>query len=135
MVSDIEEHKLRVFERRVLRNVSGSKRDEVRGGWRKLHNKELHDLYSSSSTMRIIKSRRMTWVGHGASMGENRKCIYVISKKARGKETTRKTKMYVDNIKMDLLEIGLGGVDWTGLAQDRYGWGALVNAVMNLRAQ
>jgi hypothetical protein len=59
-----EEYKLRAFENRVLRRIFGAKRDEVTGGWRKLHNEELHNLYSSPSIIRIIKSRRMRWVGH-----------------------------------------------------------------------
>jgi hypothetical protein len=111
-----EEHKLRVFENRVLRRIFGSKRDGGTGGWRKLHNKELHNLYSSPSIIRIMKSRRMMWAGHVARMGEKRN-VY----------------RWIDNIKKDLLEIGVNVVDWIGLAQDRYRWRALVNAVMNLR--
>jgi hypothetical protein len=61
-----------VFENRVLRRILGSKRDEVTGGWSKLHNKELHDLYSSPSIIRIIKSRRVRWEGHVARIGEKR---------------------------------------------------------------
>jgi hypothetical protein len=61
-----KEHRLRVFENRVLRRIFGPKRDEVTGEWRKLHNEELHDFYSSPSIIRIIKSRMMRWVGHGA---------------------------------------------------------------------
>jgi hypothetical protein len=74
LVSDLrEEHRLGVFENRVLRRIFGPKRDEVTGEWRKLHNKELHDLYSSPSTViRIIKSRRMRWAGHVARMGEKK---------------------------------------------------------------
>jgi hypothetical protein len=64
-----EEHRLRVFENRVLRRIFGPKRDEVKGGWRKLHNEELRDLYSSPSIIRIIKSRRMRWAGHIPRMG------------------------------------------------------------------
>jgi hypothetical protein len=79
-----EEHRLRVFENRVLRRIFGLKRDEVTGEWRKLHNEELHDLCCSPSIIRIIKSRRMRLEGHVTRMGEKRK--------ARGKETTRKTK-------------------------------------------
>jgi hypothetical protein len=67
-----EEHRLRVFENRVLRRIFGPKRDEVTGKYRKLHNKELHDLYSSLSIIRIMKSRRMRWAGHVARMGEKR---------------------------------------------------------------
>jgi hypothetical protein len=64
-----EEHRLRVFENRVLRRIFGPKRDEVTGGWRKLHNEELHGLYSSPSIIRVIKERRMRWAGHVARMG------------------------------------------------------------------
>jgi hypothetical protein len=65
-----EEHKLRVFENRVLRRIFGPKRDGVMGGWRNLHNKELHNLYPSPSIIRIIKSKGMMWAGHVARMGE-----------------------------------------------------------------
>jgi hypothetical protein len=81
-----EEHKLNVFENRVLRRIFGPKRDRVTGGWRKLYNEELHNLYSSQTIMRIIKSRRMRWAGHVA-----RKCIGYWWESQR-EETTRKTK-------------------------------------------
>jgi uncharacterized membrane protein len=64
-----EEHRLRVFENRVLRRIFGPKRDEVTGEWRKLHNEELRDMYSLTSIIRIIKSRRMRWVGYVARIG------------------------------------------------------------------
>jgi hypothetical protein len=64
-----EEHRLRVFENRVLRRIFGPKRDEVTGGWRKLRSEELHDLYSSPSIIRMIKSRRMGWAWHVARIG------------------------------------------------------------------
>jgi hypothetical protein len=67
-----EEHKLRVFENRVLRRIFGPKRDRLTGGWRKLHDEKLHNLYSSPSIIRIIKSGRMRWAGHVARMGEKR---------------------------------------------------------------
>jgi hypothetical protein len=67
--SGIKGQRLRVFENRVLRRISGPKRDEVAGGWRKLHNEELHNLYSSPSVIRMIKSRRMRWAGHVAQVG------------------------------------------------------------------
>jgi hypothetical protein len=81
----------------VLRRIFGPKRVEVTGGWRKLHNKELRDLFSSPcrSISRIIKSRWMRWAGHVARLGKKEKCVLVIGGKARGKETTRKTKTYV----------------------------------------
>jgi hypothetical protein len=64
-----EEHRLRIFENRVLRRIFGSKRQEVMGSWRKLHNEELHNLYSSPSIIGMIQSRRMRWIGHVARMG------------------------------------------------------------------
>jgi hypothetical protein len=70
-----EEHRLRVFENRVLRRTFGPKRDDVRGGWRKRHNEELHNLYSSPSIIRMTKSRRMRSAGHVAQMGEEEECI------------------------------------------------------------
>jgi hypothetical protein len=70
-----EQHRLRVFENKLLRRIFGQKRDEVTGGWRKLHNEELSDLYSSPSIIRIIKSRRMRWAGYVGRMEEKEKCI------------------------------------------------------------
>jgi hypothetical protein len=67
-----EEQRRRVYENRVLRRISGPRRDEVMGGWRKLHNEELRDLYSSPSITRIMKSRRLRWAGHVVRMGEKR---------------------------------------------------------------
>jgi hypothetical protein len=129
-----EEHKLRVFENRVLRRIFGPKRDRVTGGWRKLHNEELHNLFSSPSMISIIKSRRLRWAVHVARMGEKRKVYRLLVGKPEGKRPLGKPRRrWIDNIKMDLLQIGLNVVDWIGLAQDRYRWRALVNAVMNLR--
>jgi hypothetical protein len=73
-----EEHRLRVFENRVLRRIFRLKRDEVTGGWRKLHNEELHGLYSSPSVIRVIKARRMRWAGHMARMGEVRSAYNIL---------------------------------------------------------
>jgi hypothetical protein len=80
-----EEHRLGVFENRVLRGIFGPKGDEVTGEWRKLHNEELRDLYSSPSTIRIMKSRNMRWAGHVARMGEKRN----VGGKARGEKKDR----------------------------------------------
>jgi hypothetical protein len=68
-----EEHRLRVFENRILRRIFGPKRDEVTEEWRKLHNEELHNLYSSPDIIRQVRSRRMRWARHVACMGEERK--------------------------------------------------------------
>jgi hypothetical protein len=129
-----EEHRLCVFENRVLRKIFGPKRDEVTGDWRKLHNKELHDLESSPSIIRIIKSRWMRWAGHVARMGKKRKAYRLLVGKPEGKRPLgRPWRRWVDNIRIDLGEVGWGDVDWIGLAQDRNRWRALMNAVLNLR--
>jgi hypothetical protein len=123
-----------VFENRVLKRIFGPKRDEVTGKWRKLHNEELRDLYSSPSVIRIIKSRRMRWAGHVARMGEKRNANRLLVGKPEGKRPLgRPTRRWVDNIRMDLGEVGWGDVDWIGLAKDRNRWRVLVTSVLNLR--
>jgi hypothetical protein len=129
-----EEHRLKVFENRVLRRMFGPKRDEVTGDWRKLHNGELHNLYSSPDIIRQIKSRRMGWAGHVACMGEGRNVYRVLVGKPEGKRPLeRPRRRWKNGIKMDLREIGWGDVEWIHMAQDRDLWQALVNAVMNLQ--
>jgi hypothetical protein len=123
-----------VFENRVLRRIFGPKRDEVTGEWRKLHNEELHNLYPSPNIIRMIKSRRMRWAEHVARMGEKRNAYRILVGKPEGRRPLRRPRRkWVDNIKIDLREIGWDGVDWVDLAQDRDHWRALVNTVMNLR--
>jgi len=80
-----EERKLRVFENMVLRRIFGPRRDEVTGEWRRLHNEELNDLYSSPNNVRVINSRRMRWAGHVARMGEERVMYRVVLGKLEGK--------------------------------------------------
>ena len=104
------------------------------GEWRILHNEELNALYSSPNIVRVIKSRRMRWAGHVARMGEERGVYWVLVWKPEGKRPLgRPRRRWVDNIRMDLQEVGCGYVDWIGLAQDRERWRTLVSAVMNLR--
>ena len=126
--------RLRVFENRVLRRVFGLKRDEVTGEWRKLHYEELSDLYSLTNIVRVVKSRRMRWVGHVARMGEGRGVHRFLERKPEGKTPMRRPRRrWEDNIKTDLQEVGGGSGDWMELAQDRDRWRALVSTVMNLR--
>jgi hypothetical protein len=96
------------------------------GEWRNLNKKELHNLYSSPSMIRIIKSRRMSWAGHVAQMGEKRNVYRLLVGNPEGKRLLgRPRRRWVDNIRMDVLELGWGDVDWIGLAQDRNMWRAL----------
>jgi hypothetical protein len=102
-----EENRLRVFENRVLRRIFGPKRDEVTGEWRKLHNEELHILYSSSDIMGQIKSRKMRWAGHVACMGEERNVYRVLTGKPEGKRSLgRPRSRWEDGIRIDFSEIG-----------------------------
>jgi hypothetical protein len=99
-----------------------------------LHNEELRDLYSSPSIIRIIKSKRMRWAGHVARMGEKRNAYRLLVGKPEGKRPIgRPRRRRVDNIRMDLGEVGWGDVDWIGLTYDRNRCRALVNSVLNLR--
>jgi hypothetical protein len=113
-----EEHRMRVFENRVLRRIFGPKRDEVTGGWRKLHNEELHSLYSSPGIFRVSKARRMRWAGHVARMGEGRGAGNILVGRPEGRRPIgRPRRRWEDNIKMDLREIVFGDVDWIHLPQ------------------
>jgi hypothetical protein len=105
-----------MFENRVLRKIFGPKRDEVTGEWKKLHNEELRDLYSSPSIIRVIEVYRL-----------------LVGKPEEKRPLGRPRCRWVDNIRMDLGEVGLDDMDWIGLAQDRNRWRALVNSVLNLQ--
>jgi hypothetical protein len=123
-----------VFENRIVRSIFGPTGDEVTGEWRKLHSEELHNLYSSPDIIRQVKSRRMRWAGHVERIGEERNVYKVLVEKPEGRRPLgRPRRRWEDGIRMDLREIGLGGVDWIRLAQDRDRWRAVVSAVMNLR--
>jgi hypothetical protein len=112
-----------VFENRVLRRIFGPQRDEVTGEWRKLHNEELHNLYSSPDIIMQVKSRQVRWAGHVARMGEERKVYKVLVGKPEGKRPLgRPSRRWEDVIRMDLRELGLGGV-WIGFDWLRTGTG------------
>jgi hypothetical protein len=128
-----EEHRLRVFENRVLRKIFEPKREED-GSGRKLHNDKLHSLYSSPNIVRVVKSRRIRWAGHVARMGCGRGVYRVLVGWPEGKRLVGRHRCrWEDNSKMSRTEIGIDGVIWIQLAQDRVQWRAFVNTVMNLR--
>ena len=129
-----EEHRLRVFENKVLRKIFGAEKDEIAGEWRKFHNAELHACYSSPNIIRSLKSRRLRWAGHVARMEQSRNAYRVLVGKHEGKRPLgRPRHRWEDNIKMDLREVGFDPGEWINLAEDRNQWRAYVRAVMNLR--
>jgi len=120
------------FENRVLRRIFGPKRDEVTG--EKLYSEKLNDLYCSPNVVRVIKLRRMKWAGHVACMSEGRGVYRILVGRPGGNRPLgRPRRRWEDNFKMDLQEMGYGGMDWIDLTQNKDRWRALVNAVMNLR--
>jgi hypothetical protein len=122
---------LRIFENRVLTRIFGPNTEEVAGGWRGLHNEELHNLYASPYVIRRIKSRRMTWAEHVARMEEMTNSYKILVRKPEGKRPLRKpSARWEDN--MDLRKIVCVGVDWMHLSQNRDKWQALVNMIMIL---
>ena len=126
--------KLGVFENMALRRIFGPRRHEVTGEWRRLHNVELNEFYSSPNIVRMIKSRRMRCAGHVVHMGEEWGLYRVLVGKPEGRRPLgRPGRRWADNIRMDLQEMGCVYMDWIGLAQDRGSWWTLVGAVMNLR--
>jgi hypothetical protein len=120
-----------VFENRLLRRRFGPKKDEVTGEWRKLHNEELHNLYSSPDIISQVKANEVP--GHVAHMGEARKMYKVLVGRPEGRRPLQSPRRrWEDGIRIYLQKIGLGDVDWIRLAQDWDWWGAVASAVMNL---
>ena len=123
-----------MFENKVLSKIFGAKKEEITGEWRKLHNSELHALYSSSKIIRNLKSRRLRWAGHVARMEKSRNAYRVLVGKPEGKRPlARPRRGWEDNIKMGLREVGCDPRDWIAFVEDRDQWLAYVRAVMNLR--
>jgi hypothetical protein len=107
-----EEHRLRVFENRVLRRIFGPRREDD-GSWRKFHNGELHSLYSPPNIVKVIKSRMMRWAGHVARMEAGRGVYRILVGRPEGKRPLGRPRLrWEDDIKMDLREIGIAGVNW-----------------------
>ena len=127
-----EECRLRVLENRVLRRIFRPKWDEVTRKWRKLHNEELNDLYSSPNIIRTIKSRRMRWMGHVARMGEKIVACRVLVKNLRMRYHLEDPGIDGRIILRWIFKKWEGGMDWIDLVRDRDKWWALVNAVTNL---
>jgi hypothetical protein len=111
----------------------GLKSDEVIGEQRKLHNEEFHDLYSLPNIIRIMKERRMRWTGHVARKEKRNTYRLLVGKPERRRPLGRPRRRWLDNIRMDLIEVGWGDVDRIDLAEDRDKWRALVNSVLNLQ--
>jgi hypothetical protein len=120
-----------VFENRVLRRTFGPNRNEVVGDWKKLHNEELHNLYSSPNIIRMINDEMDR---ASSTNGETKNAYRILVAKLEGKGPLGRPRCrWVDNIKIDFRELGWDGMDWIDLAQDRDQWRAVVNTVMNLR--
>jgi hypothetical protein len=130
-----EECKLRVYENRVLMRILEPKRNEIIGGWRKVHKEEFDNLYPSPpNTFRMIKSRRIGGEGYVACMKEKRTSYRILMRKPKGERPLgRLTHRLEENIKTDLREIGRGGMEWIRLVQDRDQWTALLYPLMSLR--
>ena len=115
-------------------NYDNSARRDENGDWRRLHNEELHSLYCSPNIVWVIKSRRLRWAGHVARIEEGRSVFKILTGKPTGKSPLgRLRRRWKDNIRMDLVEIGINPGNWADSAQDRNYWRALVNAALNLR--
>ena len=122
-----------MFENKVLRKIYGTKRDEMTGEWRRLHDEE-HGLYDSPDVVKIMTSRRLRWAGHVARMGEKRRLYSILIGKPEGKRPLgRPRRRWEDNIRRDLREVGIRDENWLDVAQERILWRTFVTAAMNLR--
>jgi hypothetical protein len=111
-----------VFENRVLRRIFGPKREEVAGEWRKLHNEDLHDLYSSQSVIRIMKARMMRWAGNVARMGKYRNACRLLVGKPKGRRPLgRPRRRWLDNIRIYLVEEGFSNLDSCPMQSRQWG--------------
>jgi hypothetical protein len=108
-----------MLENRVLRRIFESNRDEMTADWSKLHNEELHNLYSSSNLIKVVKSRRMRWARYVKRMGKTKNAYRIFGKSEGKRPLGKPRRRWVDDIKVDLREIGWDGRDWIDLAQDR----------------
>ena len=123
-----------MFENKVLRRIFGTKRNKITGERIKLHNGEMHALFSSPNIIGNLKSRRLRVTGHVARMEQSRNAYRVLVEKPAGKRPLgRPRRRWEDNIKMNLRKVGCDPRDWIALAEDRDQWRAYVRAVMNLR--
>jgi hypothetical protein len=128
-----EEHRLGMFENRVVRRILGPTRDKVTEEWGELNNEALHNLYSSPNIIQVIKSRRMRWGGACNMYGGWERCIQDFLGRPEGRRRLgRPRHRWEDNIKIDLQEVGWKGTDWIDMAEGRDRRQALVNAVMTL---
>jgi hypothetical protein len=109
-----------VFGNRVLRRIFGPKREEVAGGWRKLH-EEIHNLYASPNIIRVFRSRRVIWAGHVARMGQMRNAFIILVEKPEARRPLGSPKgIWEDNMRMRFREVGWEAVDWIPVARDRH---------------
>jgi len=115
-----EKHRPKVFENRVLRRIFGSKREEVTGEWRRTYNEKVYALDCSPNIIRVIKSRRMRWVGHVASVGNMRGAYRVLMRILHGRISIGRPRLKLeDNIEVDVQEVELEGMDWVAMARIR----------------
>ena len=123
-----------MLENKVIRKKFGAKKDEITGQSKKLHNAELHVLYSSPNIIRSLKSRRLRWAEHVTRMEQSRNaCRVLVGKPGEKRSLGRPRRRWEDIIEMDLREVGCDPGEWIDLAEDRNEWRAYVRAVMNIR--